>query len=104
MLQLNIDEDSSLRREHKFFFRFSPMDTDHVDKIHGIFLDNASACTDTVRQMREELRRSLPQMPHLLPDDNPADTMKIYKILDEIAYKPFLFFYIYQYTTAGGSK
>ncbi len=47
-LELGRDEDGSLRREHKFFFRFSPIDTAHVDRIHGIFLDNASACTSIV--------------------------------------------------------
>ncbi|KAI5455794.1 hypothetical protein BGZ63DRAFT_397949 [Mariannaea sp. PMI_226] len=150
MLQLIPGEDGSLRREHKFFFRFSHIDTLHIDKIHGIFLDNASACTsivfrskerfrrtlewyltdpgqarnrlprfpgdlrlsflkklavvlkqmgsskdpiweeanipafnngETWRLMREELRRLLPSMLRLLPDDNPTDTMKIYSVL-----------------------
>ncbi|RDL32945.1 Uncharacterized protein BP5553_08384 [Venustampulla echinocandica] len=41
-------EDGSLRQNHKFFFSFFPIDTNHVNKINGIFLDNASASNNVI--------------------------------------------------------
>ncbi|KAH9211163.1 hypothetical protein DL95DRAFT_512008 [Leptodontidium sp. 2 PMI_412] len=58
-LQLIPSEDGSLRQNHKFFFSFFPIDTSHVNKINGIFLDNASICNSVVFRSAESFRRSL---------------------------------------------
>ena len=58
-LQLDRHEDGSLRQNHKFFFRFFPIDTNHVNKINGIFLDNASTCKTVVFRSAESFCRSL---------------------------------------------
>ncbi|KAG5917902.1 hypothetical protein E4U42_007080 [Claviceps africana] len=48
-----------LRRQHSFFFRFFPLETTHVDRINGIFLDSASACRSLVFCSEAAFRASL---------------------------------------------
>ncbi|KAF9767794.1 hypothetical protein IL306_014977 [Fusarium sp. DS 682] len=58
-LQLIPHEDGSLRQNHKFFFRFFPIATADVNKINGIFLDNASVCKSVVFRSVDSFRRTL---------------------------------------------
>ncbi|PKK42865.1 hypothetical protein CI102_13385 [Trichoderma harzianum] len=53
------DENFSLQRHHKFFFSFFPIDTHHVNKIHCVFLDNASSCTSVIFRSKESFRQTL---------------------------------------------
>ena len=46
---------------------------------------------EKLQLIREELMRSLPAMLQLLPDDNPTDTMKLYRSLGELRYDFSLF-------------
>lgn len=53
------DDNFSRQPHHRFFFNFFPIDTHHVNKIHCVFLDNASSCTSVIFQSRESFRRTL---------------------------------------------
>ncbi|KAJ4862291.1 hypothetical protein T069G_03245 [Trichoderma breve] len=53
------DENFSLQRHHKFFFSFFPIETHHVNKIHCVFLDNASSCTSVIFRSKESFRQTL---------------------------------------------
>ncbi|KAK4066127.1 uncharacterized protein Triagg1_8195 [Trichoderma aggressivum f. europaeum] len=53
------DEVFSRQPHHKFFFNFFPIDTHHVNKIHCVFLDNASSCTSVIFQSKESFRQTL---------------------------------------------
>lgn len=53
------DETFSLQRHHKFFFSFFPIETHHVNKIHCVFLDNASSCTSVIFRSKESFRQTL---------------------------------------------
>jgi hypothetical protein len=47
-VQLTNDEDGQKRKDHKFCFKFFPIDTQHVNTINGILLDNAYLCSSVV--------------------------------------------------------
>ncbi|KAL7961058.1 hypothetical protein V8C34DRAFT_320308 [Trichoderma compactum] len=53
------DGDFFRQPHHKFFFNFFPIDTHHVNKIHCVFLDNASSCTSVIFQSKESFRQTL---------------------------------------------
>ncbi|KAG6003045.1 hypothetical protein E4U21_002434 [Claviceps maximensis] len=44
---------------HSFFFSFFPLDNTHVERINGVFLDNASSCTSLVFCSEAAFRDSL---------------------------------------------
>ncbi|KAG6032684.1 hypothetical protein E4U19_007258 [Claviceps sp. Clav32 group G5] len=46
-------------RGHSFFFTFFPLESAHVDRINGVFLDNASSCNSLVFHTEAAFRRSL---------------------------------------------
>ncbi|KAG6286256.1 hypothetical protein E4U46_005069 [Claviceps purpurea] len=46
-------------RGHSFFFNFFPLENAHVDRINGVFLDNASSCNSLVFHTEAAFRRSL---------------------------------------------
>lgn len=52
-------EDGALHQHHKFFFRFSPVGSDHVNNINGVFLDNAAECKSVVFRSPESFLRTL---------------------------------------------
>lgn len=58
-LQFVLHEDGSLRSSHRFFFSFFPIETNHVNSINGILLDNASVCNSVVFQSQNTFRRTL---------------------------------------------
>jgi Protein of unknown function (DUF4238) len=47
-VQLINGEDGQKRKDHKFCFKFFPIDTQHVNTINGILLDNAYDCSSVV--------------------------------------------------------
>jgi len=47
-VQLINGEDGKRRKDHKFCFKFFPIETEHVHKINGILLDNAYVCSSVV--------------------------------------------------------
>lgn len=58
-VQLVHGEDGKEKLDHKFFFRFFRIGTDHVNKINGIFLDNAIGCNNVVFSCTAKFRRTL---------------------------------------------
>jgi hypothetical protein len=58
-VQLISGEDGQKRTDHKFCFRFFPIETEHVHKISGIFLDNAYVCSSVVFKSIESFSRTL---------------------------------------------
>ncbi|KAL6836938.1 hypothetical protein V8C40DRAFT_228754 [Trichoderma camerunense] len=53
------EDNFSRQPHHKFFFNFFPIDTHHVNKIHCVFLDNASSCTSVIFRSKESFRQTL---------------------------------------------
>lgn len=58
-LQLNEGEDGKRRKDHKFYFKYFPTDTEHVHTINGIFLQNADVCSRVVFGTKDNLSRTL---------------------------------------------
>jgi hypothetical protein len=58
-LQLINSEDGQKRKDHKFCFKFFPIETQHVNTINGILLDNAYSCSSVVFKSIEIFSRTL---------------------------------------------
>jgi hypothetical protein len=58
-LQLISGEDGSKRKDHRFCFKFFPIETQHVNKINGILLDNAYTCSSVVFKSIETFSRTI---------------------------------------------
>lgn len=49
----------SHQERHSFFFKFFPLETTHVNRINGVFFDNASSCRSLVFHSETAFRASL---------------------------------------------
>jgi hypothetical protein len=58
-LQLNEDEDGKRRKDHKFCFKYFPIDPKHVHTINRVFLQNAYICSRVVFGTKDSLSRTL---------------------------------------------
>lgn len=58
-VQLLVGEDGKRRKDHKFYFKYFPIDTKHVHIINGIFLFNAYLCSRVVFGAKDNLSRAL---------------------------------------------
>ncbi|KAK3390131.1 hypothetical protein B0H63DRAFT_519366 [Podospora didyma] len=58
-IRLLTGEDGRRRRDHKFFFRFFPVGTKHVDLINAFLLDNIVPCTSVMFESIESFSRTL---------------------------------------------
>jgi hypothetical protein len=58
-LQFVHGEDGTQKPDHKFFFRFFCIKTAHVNKINGIFLENATGCDSVIFRSTDCFRRTL---------------------------------------------
>jgi hypothetical protein len=52
-------EDGQKRKDHKFCFKFFPIETQHVNTINGILLDNAYGCSSVVFKTIESFMHTL---------------------------------------------
>jgi hypothetical protein len=52
-------EDGKLRRDHKFCFKFFPINSTQVHTINAILLDNVATCTSVVFESQESFARTL---------------------------------------------
>ncbi|KAK0111538.1 hypothetical protein ONS95_001891 [Cadophora gregata] len=58
-LVLNSDEDGTSRKNHRFCFKYFPLDTKHVHTISAILLQNSYTCSRIVFGTNESLLRTL---------------------------------------------
>lgn len=58
-MELLPGQDGKYRRDDKFCFRFFPIETEHVNKIITILLDNAHACSNIVFGTKEAFKKTL---------------------------------------------
>lgn len=58
-LQFKEGENGTRRKDHKFYFRYFPINTEHVHTINGIFLQNAYVCSRVVFGTKDNLSRTL---------------------------------------------
>lgn len=58
-VQLNLGEDGTRRKDHKFCFQYFPTNTKDVHTINGIMLQNAYVCARVVFGTQESLSRTL---------------------------------------------
>ena len=58
-VRLIYGEDGQKRKDHKFCFKFFPIDTQHVNTIDGVLLDNASVCSSVVFKTIKSFARTL---------------------------------------------
>ncbi|KAE8443203.1 hypothetical protein EG329_002071 [Mollisiaceae sp. DMI_Dod_QoI] len=58
-VQLNEGEDGERRKDHKFCFKYFPIDTEYVHIINGIFLQNAHFCSSVVFGTKDSLARTI---------------------------------------------
>lgn len=52
-------EDGEPRKDHKFCFKFFPINSTHVHTINALFLDNAGMCSSVVFESQESFARTL---------------------------------------------
>lgn len=58
-VQLIAGEDGKQRKDHKFCFKYFPIETEHVHIINGIFLQNAHVCSRVVFGTKDNFSRTL---------------------------------------------
>ncbi|KAK3312516.1 hypothetical protein B0H66DRAFT_485832 [Apodospora peruviana] len=58
-IELLEGEDGRMRKDHRYFFRFFGLGTEHVNKINAILLDNIEPCTSVVFESTDALARTL---------------------------------------------
>lgn len=58
-LHLTTAEDGKRKKNHKFYFKFFPIETVQINKINAVLLENCSRCTSIVFESPEALARTL---------------------------------------------
>lgn len=55
-LHLDPNQDGTLKQSHSFFFHLFQIDSAHVNKINGVFLENSELCENILFHSRDTLR------------------------------------------------